>query len=53
MPRAPRDGWAVGMAVKKQSVELAQALQAALNAVAADGRLAKAFAAAQVPWHAP
>ena len=53
MPRAPRDGWAVGMAVKKQSVELAQALQAALNAVAADGRLAKAFAAAQVPWQAP
>lgn len=53
MPRAPRDGWAVGMAVKKQSVELAQALQAALNAVAADGRLAKAFATAQVPWQAP
>lgn len=53
MPRAPRDGWAVGMAVKKQSVELAQALQAALNVVAADGRLAKAFAAAQVPWQAP
>lgn len=53
MPRAPRDGWAVGMAVKKQSVELAQALQASLNAVVADGRLAKAFAAAQVPWQAP
>ena len=26
-PRAPRDGWAVGMAVKKDATELAQALQ--------------------------
>lgn len=53
MPRAPHDGWAVGMAVKKESEDLAQALQAGLNALAADGRLAQVFASAQVPWQTP
>lgn len=49
-PRAPRDGWAVGMAVKKADTDLARALQEATNAMVADGRMAKAFAAASVNW---
>jgi ABC-type amino acid transport substrate-binding protein len=53
MPRAPRNGWAVGMAVKKESQDLGRALQAAVNKITADGRLAQAFASAQVPWRAP
>ena len=53
MPRAPHDGWAVGMAVKKEAVDLAQALQAGVNTLAADGRLGGLFAAAQVPWQTP
>lgn len=53
MPRAPRNGWAVGMAVKKESEELARTLQAAVNKLALDGRLANVFAAARVPWRNP
>ena len=49
-PRAPRAGWAVGMAVKRSSTALAQALQAAMNQMAASGRLAEAFARANVGW---
>ncbi len=49
-PRAPKDGWAVGMAVKKDATELAQALQAAVNQLASNGRLAAMFARANVPW---
>ena len=49
-PRAPRAGWAVGMAVKRSSTTLAQALQAAMNDLAASGRLAQAFARANVGW---
>jgi ABC-type amino acid transport substrate-binding protein len=49
-PRAPRAGWAVGMAVKRSSTALAQALQAAMNEMAASGRLAQAFARANVAW---
>ncbi|WP_298829294.1 ABC transporter substrate-binding protein [uncultured Piscinibacter sp.] len=49
-PRAPRDGWAVGMAVKKDASELAQALQAALNQLSANGRLAEIFARANLAW---
>ncbi len=49
-PRAPRDGWAVGMAVKKDATELAQALQAAVNQLAASGRLAEIFARANLAW---
>jgi ABC-type amino acid transport substrate-binding protein len=50
MPRAPRNGWAVGMAVKKDSEDLARALQAAINAMGADGRLVKIFKDQGVPW---
>jgi ABC-type amino acid transport substrate-binding protein len=49
-PRAPRDGWAVGMAVKHDATELAQALQAALNELAQSGRLAEIFAKANLSW---
>jgi ABC-type amino acid transport substrate-binding protein len=53
MPRAPRNGWAVGMAVKKESEELARALQSATNKLALDGRLEAIFATAKVPWQKP
>jgi ABC-type amino acid transport substrate-binding protein len=53
IPRAPRDGWVIGMAVKKEATDLARALQEALNHLAQDGRLAKAFNDAQVLWRAP
>lgn len=49
-PRAPREGWAVGMAVKKDATELAQALQAAVDQLASNGRLAAMFARANVAW---
>jgi len=49
-PRAPRDGWAVGMAVKSASTELAQALQSAVNALAASGRLGQMFERGNVSW---
>jgi ABC-type amino acid transport substrate-binding protein len=51
-PRAPRDGWAVGMAVKRGSTELAQALQSAVNELAASGRLARMFERSNVAWRA-
>jgi ABC-type amino acid transport substrate-binding protein len=50
VPRAPRAGWAVGMAVKRGSTALAQALQAAMNELAASGRLAEMFARGNVGW---
>ncbi|MDR6536733.1 transporter substrate-binding domain-containing protein [Variovorax soli] len=49
-PRAPRDGWAVGMAVKSASTDLAQALQSAVNALAASGRLGQMFERGNVSW---
>lgn len=51
-PRAPREGWAVGMAVKRDAAELAQALQRAVNELAASGRLRAMFARANVEWSA-
>jgi len=51
-PRAPRDGWALGMAVKRDAVDLAQALQAVVNDLAASGRLRDMFTRANVDWHA-
>ena len=51
-PRAPRDGWAVGMAVKRDASGLAQALQRAVNELAASGRLRQMFARSNVDWHA-
>ncbi len=52
MPFNARSGWAVGMAVKKDSTGLARELQAAVNDMSQDGRLTKIFAAQGVPWGA-
>lgn len=52
IPRASRNGWAVGMAVKKNATDLARALQAAVNTMSKDDRLAKIFAGHDVPWGA-
>lgn len=51
-PRAPRDGWPVGMAVKRASPELAQALQSAMNELAVSGRLVRIFQRSNVEWRA-
>lgn len=42
-PRAPRDGWAVGCAVKKDGTELAVALQKGMQALQASGKLQAIF----------
>lgn len=52
LPRM-RDGWAIGLAVKKEAEDLAQALQAAMNGLAERGELARMFAAAKVAWRKP
>ncbi|WP_174548662.1 substrate-binding periplasmic protein [Azohydromonas lata] len=49
-PRAPREGWAVGMAVKKDATELAQALQGALNDLSKGGQLGAMFEHHNVSW---
>ncbi|WP_338760332.1 transporter substrate-binding domain-containing protein [Massilia sp. METH4] len=43
--RLPRNGWAIGMAVRKDDTELARRLQAALNELVASGELRDIFAA--------
>ena len=50
LPRAPREGWAVGMAVKKDSIRLAQALQSSLNNLVKNGKVAELFAKHSVSW---
>jgi ABC-type amino acid transport substrate-binding protein len=50
MPRAPKDGWAVGMAVKKDATDLAEALQGALNGLAEKGELKAMFGRANLEW---
>lgn len=52
LPRA-RGGWAVGLAVKRESTDLAQALQAAVNQLAETGELGRIFAASKVAWARP
>lgn len=52
LPRA-RDGWAVGCAVRREATDLAQALQAAMNALASSGELGRIFASAHVAWRQP
>lgn len=52
IPRAPRNGWAVGMAVKKSATDLATALQSTVNDMARDQRLSKIFSGHGVPWGA-
>jgi ABC-type amino acid transport substrate-binding protein len=51
-PRAPRDGWAVGLAVKRDADELAGALQATVEQLAGSGRLREVFARGNVAWQA-
>ena len=45
-----KEGWAVGCAVKAEAVDLAQALQAAMNGLASSGKLAEIFAKSRVKW---
>ncbi|PXW98794.1 amino acid ABC transporter substrate-binding protein (PAAT family) [Sphaerotilus hippei] len=49
-PRAPRDGWAVGMAVKREAQDLAQALQAALEQMSQSGEVRQLFAQGRLDW---
>lgn len=49
-PRLPRDGWAVGCAVRADAGDLAEALLVAMQAVQADGRLQAIFRQAKVEW---
>lgn len=51
-PRAPREGWAIGMAVKQDNEDLARALQQAVNELGASGALRKVFARSRVTWQA-
>ena len=48
-----KDGWVVGLAVKKSNDDLAQALQGAINTLAGNGELGLMFAAAKVSWRKP
>lgn len=50
--RAPRDGWMVGMAVKRGASDLAQHLGRAVDDLAASGRLERMFFRANVEWRA-
>ncbi|WP_280155558.1 transporter substrate-binding domain-containing protein [Piscinibacter sp. XHJ-5] len=49
-PRAPSEGWAIGCAVKKDAVDLAEALQRAMQSLQGSGQLAAMFQSAGVPW---
>ena len=51
-PRAPRDGWAAGLAVKSDATDLAQALQAVVNRLAGNDQLKQMFARHNVSWRA-
>lgn len=52
-PLVPAHGWAIGMAVKADQRELAQALETALNALRASGELQRIFAQYGVSMVAP
>jgi ABC-type amino acid transport substrate-binding protein len=49
-PRAPREGWAAGLAVKKDSADLAAALQQAVNQLGQSGQLGEIFSRHNVSW---
>ena len=51
-PRAPKDGWAVGMAVKRDAPDLAERLAKAMQELATNGRLKRMFEQANVDWRA-
>jgi ABC-type amino acid transport substrate-binding protein len=50
IPRAPRDGWALGCAVKKNADDLALALQQAMTSLQERGTLQALFRDAGVHW---
>ncbi len=50
LPRAPREGWADGLAVKRDAADLAQALQAGVNQLVQGGRMKDIFGKANVNW---
>jgi ABC-type amino acid transport substrate-binding protein len=52
LPRM-REGWAVGMAVKKESTDLARALQSAVNELASSGEMGRIFQRHNVAWTRP
>ena len=52
LPRM-KDGWVIGMAVKKENDDLALALQAAINTLTDNGDLGRMFAAGKVSWRKP
>jgi ABC-type amino acid transport substrate-binding protein len=45
-----RNGWAVGLAVKKDATDLALALQSAVDSMVGDKRIAQMFAKGRVTW---
>lgn len=47
-----RDGWPVGMAVKRDATDLARTLQGALNGLIESGAVREMFARANVTWRA-
>jgi ABC-type amino acid transport substrate-binding protein len=48
-----RDGWLIGCAVKRESTDLAAAVQAAIDELMRNGRMAEIFAASNVSWRKP
>lgn len=52
LPRM-REGWAVGMAVKKESTDLSRALQTAINELASSGEMGRIFQRHNVAWTRP
>jgi ABC-type amino acid transport substrate-binding protein len=48
-----RDGWVIGCAVKREATDLAQAVQGAVNTLAASGEVGRIFAKAKLSWRAP
>lgn len=53
LPQAPREGWVVGCAVKKDAADLAGAVKSAIDALADEGRLAAMYQQAAVAWRRP
>jgi hypothetical protein len=49
-PSPRRDGWVVGLAVKKDAGELAAALQGAVDGLIADMRMQQIFSKGNVAW---
>ncbi len=49
-PRAPRNGWAIGCAVKKEAKDLAQAVQQAIDGMSNPEGLGAMFSRAGVSW---